>query len=116
MRRRDFLWQSSAWGLLVSSRPGTAAALAEIPATFVFVTDRPGKCAYASHTVRISPGAFLPPSWHAGLRVRSVLAALGAANALLLMESLRDVRAHILDVRRTGDVELIAAVAAVSRR
>jgi hypothetical protein len=59
--------------------------------------------------VQIPANTFLSSSWHAGLRVRSIRAALGSANALLLMGTLRDLRAAVHFVQREGEVELIGA-------
>lgn len=64
-------------------------------AAFVFITDGPRVLPAAARNVRIAAIAMLDPSWHMPAPVHRILAALGGANAVLMMESLRDRRASI---------------------
>ena len=126
MHRRDVLLQLSASGLLIAlplglrnlredraDRLPNRAALDTGSEAFVFLTDQPGlqpdSPTVPASIVRLPANSFLMPSWNADLRVRSLRAALGAANALLLMGSLRDLRAQVHHVRRVGEIEWIAA-------
>ncbi len=126
MHRRDVLLQLSATGFLaglpivppngaLTVKPDGAARAWGI-APFIFLTDQSHPPPAATFVVRIPANTFLSPSWHVGLRIRSIRAALGAGNAVLLMESLRDLRAAVHLVHREGEVELIGATLPAERR
>ncbi len=107
MHRRDVLLQLPALGLLAVVPKFAAASWERAP--FTWVTDQPLAAPAVTCIVRIPANALLSPSWHLGLRVRSIRAVLGGSNAVLLMESLRDLRAAVHLVHREGELELIGA-------
>lgn len=96
MHRRDFLCHLAASGALCGLPlldPGPGAMCAS--GAFIFVTDGPWVLPAAARSVRIAANAMLDPAWHWAAPVHRILSALGAANAVLMMESLRDRRAAI---------------------
>jgi hypothetical protein len=95
MHRRDFLWHLAACGALCGVPlldPGTAMSAS---GAFIFITDGPRGLPAAARSLRIAADGMLDPAWHVDAPVHRILAALGGANAVLMMESLRDRRAAI---------------------
>jgi hypothetical protein len=121
MHRREVLLQLSASGFIAAWPPrlpdaplhGVAPTHVDTP--FAFLTDQPYRASHASWVLQIPPNTFLSPAWHVGVRVRSIRAAFGPANALLLMGTLRDLKAAVHVVHRAGKVELIGATLPAER-
>ena|SRR5450631_4015126 len=109
MHRRDFLWHLAASGIVCAvPRLGPGFAAMSASGAFIFITDRPRLLPAAAPTMRIAANRMLDPAWPVDAPVHRILAALGGANAVLMMESLRDRRAAI--EYAGGDAAVAAAL------
>jgi hypothetical protein len=100
MKRRQFLEIATAAGVAAVVLPAVAAPAA---GAAVLVVDRPMAAIPGFRTIRIGPGGFFSMESLAGVAIGSrIVGIVGAANAVLLMEALRELRASVSHAGHAG--------------
>jgi hypothetical protein len=92
VKRREFLELTAAAGVGAVTIPLVSVRAAD---PSVLVTDQPMAAIAGFRFVQIGPGEFFTPECLTGVMSSRVIGMVSGANAVLLMEALRDLRASV---------------------